>query len=53
MGLRDALINNENENAPEVKRQNVVPGKRTSIPVIHKKKQKKHHASCMYFQIHY
>lgn len=26
MGLRDALINNENENAPEVKRQNVVPG---------------------------
>src|SRR5712691_3005126 len=43
MGLReDALRNNENENTPEVKRQNVVPGKRTSVPVIHKKKQKKH-----------
>ena len=42
MGLRDALRNNENENSSVVKRQNVVPGKRTSVPVIHKKKQKKH-----------
>ena len=38
MGLRDALRNNEN--APIVKRQEVVPGERTSIPAIHKKKQK-------------
>jgi hypothetical protein len=42
MGLRkDALKNNEN--APVVKRQKVVPGKRTSVSVIHKKKQKKHY----------
>ena len=27
---------------PVVKRQKVVPGTRTSVPVIHKKKQKKH-----------
>ncbi len=43
MGLRDALRNNENENTPVVKRQNVVPGKRTFVSVIHKKKQKKHY----------
>jgi hypothetical protein len=40
MGLRDALRNNEN--APVVKRQKVVPGPRTFVPVIHEKKQKKH-----------
>ena len=43
MGLRDALRNNENENTPVVKRQKVVLGKRTSVSVIHKKKQKKHY----------
>jgi hypothetical protein len=43
MGLREnAPRNNENENAPVVKRQKVVSGKRTSVSVIHKKKQKKH-----------
>jgi hypothetical protein len=36
MGLRDALRNNEN--APVVKRQKVVPGPRTFVPVIHEKK---------------
>ena|SRR5947209_14219941 len=41
MGIRDALRNNENKNAPVVKRQRVVPAKRTSPAVIHKKKQKK------------
>jgi hypothetical protein len=40
MGLRDALRNNEN--APVVKRQKVVPGPRTFVPVIHEKRQKKH-----------
>jgi putative ABC transport system permease protein len=42
MGLKDARRNNENENAPIVKRQEFVPGERTSVSVIHKKKQKKH-----------
>jgi hypothetical protein len=42
MSLKDARRNNENENAPVVKRQEVVPGERTSVPAFHKKKQKKH-----------
>jgi hypothetical protein len=31
----------DNENVPVVKTQKDVPGKRTSVPVIHKKKQQK------------
>lgn len=42
MDLRDAL--RSNENTPVVKQEKVSPGERTSVPVpvIHKKKQKKH-----------
>ena len=42
MGLREDALRN-NENTPEVKKLKVVPGKRTSVPVIHNKKQKKHY----------
>ncbi len=42
MGLREDALRN-NENTSEVKKQKVVPGKRTSVPVIHNKKQKKHY----------
>ena len=40
MGLREDALRN-NENTPEVKRQKVVQGKGTSVPVIHNKKQSK------------
>jgi putative ABC transport system permease protein len=43
MGLKDALRNNENEKAPVVKKQNFVPRKSASIPVIHKKQKKYYH----------
>jgi len=41
MGLRDALKNNDDK--PEVMKQRVVAGKKISVPVIHKNKQKKYH----------